>query len=425
MLKKVLYLIACAGLLLPVHAGDMAEPVKSGKFWTMKLKQPLADRDAVKVFGDMRFAPVDSTKIRVPKGGGLTLGKLSFGETLITWDEEKTVSSMQIMVYNKGDDGSIDREAFAAKVKATVTELNSIFGVEGKKRKTSKKDAGLKLDAMIWEWENGVILLEYAETASGKGRARTYTSEFIRLKFGPTVESLEAGGASDAARKSDLKENVRREEDRVWIEGIPMVDQGQKGYCVPATVARVFAYYGMDGVDQHSLAALAKSSGDQGTSPLYMQEVLEEIGRAFHFRVQTIDTEKSRQALIKKYNKAARRDGEGSITLQHIYSHSFDMDVMRSVLVERASDRKKWLAPIKKYIDAGIPVLWSVMLGKFPEKGIPQASGGHMRLIIGYSPDGEKIYYSDSWGSGHELKSMDTDKAALITTFRYALRPSR
>ncbi|MFR4224380.1 MAG: hypothetical protein ACLT38_12745 [Akkermansia sp.] len=39
------------------------------------------------------------------------------------------------------------------------------------------------------------------------------------------------------------------------IQDIPMVDQGQKGYCVVATAARIFAYYGMDYVDQHELAS--------------------------------------------------------------------------------------------------------------------------------------------------------------------------
>ena len=53
-----------------------------------------------------------------------------------------------------------------------------------------------------------------------------------------------------------------------------MVDQGQKGYCVVATAARIFAYYGMDYVDQHELASLANTSADGGTNTAAMAENL-------------------------------------------------------------------------------------------------------------------------------------------------------
>ena len=88
----------------------------------------------------------------------------------------------------------------------------------------------------------------------------------------------------------------------------------------------------------------------------------------------------------------------------------------------RDSRFKKFLAGVKNQIDAGTPVFWGVTLGMFPEPEIPQASGGHMRLIIGYNQKTHKIFYSDSWGAGHERKEMDEDKAFAITHDAFYLK---
>jgi hypothetical protein len=39
----------------------------------------------------------------------------------------------------------------------------------------------------------------------------------------------------------------------VWLGDVPMVDQGQKGYCVVASAERVMRYYGSK-VDENELA---------------------------------------------------------------------------------------------------------------------------------------------------------------------------
>ena len=61
-------------------------------------------------------------------------------------------------------------------------------------------------------------------------------------------------------------------------------------------------------------------------------------------------------------------------------------------------------------------MLWSVRLGLVAEQpSLPQTSGGHMRLIIGYNEKTGEILYSDSWGAGHEMKRMTLDHAFGIT----------
>jgi hypothetical protein len=63
------------------------------------------------------------------------------------------------------------------------------------------------------------------------------------------------------------------------------------------------------------------------------------------------------------------------------------------------------------------------MLGKVPEPGIPQNAGGHMRLIIGYNTAKDLILYSDSWGPGHERKTMSASDAWTMTTGTMSIEP--
>jgi hypothetical protein len=67
----------------------------------------------------------------------------------------------------------------------------------------------------------------------------------------------------------------------------------------------------------------------------------------------------------------------------------------------------------------------ALILGIYPEKGIPQMAGGHLRLIIGYNDETDEIIYTDSWGAGHEQKRMKTPTAYGSTTSLRMIRPGR
>jgi hypothetical protein len=45
-----------------------------------------------------------------------------------------------------------------------------------------------------------------------------------------------------------------------------------------------------------------------------------------------------------------------------------------------------------------------------------------MRLIIGYNMKEQTIIYSDSWGAGHEKKTLPAAEAAAMTTGRYVIK---
>lgn len=374
------------------------------------------------VFTGLPFHKVDETTRRLA-AGRVEMGELEFGEMLVKCAENGAIQSLRLMIYNKGDDGDIDKDGFTAKRTAATAALDKLTGVKGRAVNVGAGDSGVKVKAIVWETEKAVFRMEYSAATKGGFKA-----EFIRLDIGPDKDAIARGGARDAASKSSLKGKVKKEEDgTVFIEGVPMVDQGMKGYCVPATLSRLFAYYGMDGIDQHALAALCNSQGDGGTSTADMQDAMERICKKFHIRITTLEDYHSVvTSICDPYNKIAKKKDKPFISPANDPLAVADPEILKQARAPKPAVVDKWMKDIRKSIDAGIPVLWSVKVGIYKEQvSLPQSRGGHMRMIIGYNAKERTVVYTDSWGAGHERKVIDAAEALSMTTGRYILKPSK
>lgn len=76
-----------------------------------------------------------------------------------------------------------------------------------------------------------------------------------------------------------------------------------------------------------------------------------------------------------------------------------------------------------KYINAGVPILWSVAMNLDPNV---KMKGGHMRIIVGYTRQNgriRKILYRDPWGGNTKYKQVDFDDAQTMTMQIYVLQP--
>jgi hypothetical protein len=216
----------------------------------------------------------------------------------------------------------------------------------------------------------------------------------------------------------------------VLIPDVPMVDQGQKGYCVVACAERLMRYYGLP-TDANELAQVANSDGTRGTNPDEMLAAVKKLGNRLRVRVRQLDAMEVKEflALIAEYNRAAKKSGARHVStagmmldVQRIFS-SMDAAVLRAVRTKSKGDQEKFKREIQQRVDAGIPVLWSVILGLFPEPGVPQEGGGHTRLIIGYNWKTEEVIFTDSWGAGHERKRMALADAMTITLGLSTIEP--
>ena len=140
---------------------------------------------------------------------------------------------------------------------------------------------------------------------------------------------------------------------------------------------------------------------------------------------------------LKEYNKAAKHLKKPELNMNDyvtVSGHSRtvdigDMEKSMDPKVQKAMSMKdkagyaKFIRGIREQTVRGVPLFWSVQLGVYPEPGIPQTAGGHMRLIIGYNEEKGEIIYSDTWGAGHERKHMPDDWAWTITHNLFFLNP--
>jgi len=212
-----------------------------------------------------------------------------------------------------------------------------------------------------------------------------------------------------------------------------MVDQGQRGYCAVATAERLLKYYGKN-IDQHTLAQLADTRTGGGTSAEAMFNMLRKMGRKFGVKAKIHIDFNANVFLkfVKKYNFQAKKEKKrivnpvqnNIINVENVYE-AMDPGILRRTRCKRErTGFKNFLADIEKCVDQGIPLAWSVRLGIVKETPqLPQAGGGHMRIISGYNKTTKKILYSDSWGIDHQRKAMSFEDAWTITCGLYSLDP--
>jgi hypothetical protein len=145
---------------------------------------------------------------------------------------------------------------------AITADLNELTGRQPTDR---GRDAGsaVKAEGRIWEANGTRYLLEWSATKGSNLRAIPFRAEFIRLTVRPNTSVPVPIGTTPETSRDIVKRFVGRDHVEritggdVKLKGLPMVDQGEKGYCVVASVERVLRYYGAT-VDQHELAQVAE-----------------------------------------------------------------------------------------------------------------------------------------------------------------------
>jgi len=366
----------------------------------------------------------------------LLLGGHHVDEAVFRFSEQKPTSA-QLLFYSRGLSKELNERLFDALVEDVQQAITNQVGSAPQKK---ARDTGSVVRADGVEWVHGPskLVLEWSATKN------PFRAEFLRLIVRPNVEEKRAigevtsGNANrQAVKKFSGPEHVVKENGDVKIVDIPMVDQGERGYCVVASVERVMSYYGAT-VDQTELAQIANSDASQGTSTEAMAGSLNKLTGRLGVKVKTLvglDVDEFLK-IIDEYNRAAKRGKTGqekrSAEIRAIEGNVIDVSkcyqqmdpaIYREIRLKKTADVTKFQRDILKNIDEGIPLLWSVNIGMVPEGDLKQYKGGHMRLIIGYNAAKKEIIYSDSWGPGHEEKRMSLEDAWVITAALYSLQP--
>jgi len=363
---------------------------------------------------------------------GLKLWNLPVGETILRSRDDK-LHSFDISIYNRGDNGEMEQEQFKDLTEKWHGLLMEKTSLDGEKMNRSQKGSVVSADRWVWKCPGAFLVL----TSSKSRASRGYTPEFLKLslvsvKYGKEIYEQRSGLTRSMARRRDLIANrVIASNGDVFVQGVPMVDQGRKGYCAVASAERVFRYYGLP-VDQHAMAQIAESSAQGGTNPANMIAALKKVAGRTKTRILVhyeLEGRKIRSEM-KAYNRLIRKNKEGKefregvgIPYQYFLSNCHGPTLREVRAKGTAFDRFK--NQIRDNIDTGTPLLWALQVGVFPERGIPQQGGGHMRLVIGYNPQTDEIIYTDSWGPGHEFKRMSAANAYTATMHLITLKPSQ
>jgi hypothetical protein len=208
----------------------------------------------------------------------------------------------------------------------------------------------------------------------------------------------------------------------VEVTGVPMRNQGEKGYCVAASCERLFRYLGQP-CDMDELAIVCGTDAEQGTSPSVMYSSLTKIDQRYNMRLKLL-----------------------------FIPQGFGLGPAMKNETELERAQKASLPKlVQEHIDAGLPLLWGVILPPgqsgtssdteddkrpmtppfritppFPVRPDPVPDGvGHMRLIIGYNSKTNALIYTDSWGASHERKVMRMGEATDMTTAIFSMSPNR
>ena len=360
--------------------------------WTSNLKKQISTKPAAKqsfhVFG------YDITQV------------------LVDYKDGK-ITSVTFYIFNKGDSKKWNFQ----RLKKALDTLTKLFTQEtGSKAIQNTFQLGSnKVTGLIWHGKQSFdITLKYA---TGKKKAPEFlTVEIFPLGKAPNRLKNEFQVKKVKSTNTDFTKNVKKESDGSVYINIPMVDQGDKGYCVAAVLSRILSYYGSD-IDQHVIAQMAKTDATTGTSFEDTERLLRSAKTKLRFDYKNLYKEdnfisdRSYRKMIRSYNKVASRKKKKKISTSNIPRKNFpalDYSVYKEVRgkARMGSFMRGWVEP---YINKGIPICWSVMI--FPKDATNGKVKGHMRIINGYNKKTNEIIYTDSWGSGHEKKSMSIEKA--------------
>ncbi len=419
------YIKQAAGTLAPATAApaaataykpgpnDKLEPAVVNEAVGQSLfgETPLWTSSATEIAEKLGIPPESKTKTSSSYRSYTKEDYLMFGAhpfSVAMYAENEKVTGFSLVFANKGDlfsargsgEMHFDKDtppAQAAMIvkKAMDKDLAAISATLSKQLGAPQKErfgekAG-RMNMQRWDWRGHAILLAEAE------------GEYVGIQI-VTSAFADAGGKVESVTDTIIRSRAlanleKREGGDVVIGDIPMVDQGPKGYCAPATAERSMRYLGIP-ADMYILANAGQTGFGGGTNVDMML-----TGMAAQIR-------------------SKRR--------------SFD-----------SWESELKIKEIAKYIDKGLPVMWTLCSTKgfndtankrtkerktvtdwaaWREKVTAEAAANslpkdkdtrHIVLIIGYNKDTNEMAFSDSWGDDFKERWITLQEAEQVSDGRF------
>ncbi len=334
---------------------------------------------------------------------GYTLfGAMPYSVALYS-DGAGKVENISIVYANKGDFGStagFARDHFKsigtsppgslaeAMERDEETISAALTGVLGEGTEQRYGESGTRRSITRWDWNGHAFLLSSEE------------GEYVSLAIVST-EIADSGGKSARMSDADLKQQlignvVKSNNGDVVITEIPMVDQGPKGYCVPATFERAMRTMGIE-ADMYLLAMVGQSSAGGGT---VVSVLLDNVKSAVYRKGRRTKEDEIRDLKIRDVK---RYIDQGAPLMWSMCS----IDAYNDLADENTAGRADGGAAFRE--------MMTEKALKLAEKGKPE-DNRHVCMIIGYNESTNEIAVSDSWGKRFELRWVPIEVADWVST---------
>jgi hypothetical protein len=403
-------LVACLLLALPVAQAKAvtAREVNTAFGQEIFVDENLWDDDVDALAQRLRWpleskTSTDSSYRKYPRPDDRLLGCRSYSNAL--YGEEGKVSNMSLVFANKGDavtysPHALNNSKMASERDAQIRKFPQ--QIQNDKRNISEALTRLFGEPLADRFGQGRETRESVKRWDWNGHAFLLASprdEYVVLRI-MSVESANSGGKlriSDSEMRARVASRVeRRSNGDVLLKDMPMVDQGAKGYCVPATWERVMRYMGVP-ADMYVLAMAGQTEVGGGTA---------------------ID------AITAGASDTIMRSG------RRAESASINFDALS----------------VSKYIDRGLPLMWAMFSTQdynnainsrmaarramsdpklwkkelanarmAAKKLIKDSRSRHICMIIGYNKETGEIAVSDSWGPEYAERWITADEAVAVT----------
>lgn len=296
--------------------------------------------------------------------------------------------------YGRRGDLRENRKAIKADAETLETSLTALFGPPVATRIGDGRETREKV--LRWDWNGHSFLL-----AAPRG-------EYVALRIIPTaaVEGEGERRISDPAIRAVLRGRVeRRPNGDVILRDMPMVDQGPKGYCVPATWERVLRYMGIP-ADMYVLAMAGGTRPGGGTATGDLAWAVRDQVAAAGRRIESPNIKLSPEGVAKFIDQ-----GLPVIWGMHSSDEFNALASERSRLRRKMNDPEEWTAYLESEQKADRS--W----GKDP-------ADGHVCMIIGYNAGTGELALSDSWGPEFAERWVTAEEAAKVSQNEFlVIRP--
>ncbi len=301
------------------------------------------------------------------------------------------VSQVDLVFFNKGDsvDGKKWTQQNQRKMKEQWDSIEaSLNNLAGQPKKGSWGAGRVKNRALIWKTENFAFWLEF------KPR------EFIILHITPPNSKGASTTNTASVTEFDGKVNVKKDSNGdVYIHNIPMVDQGGKGYCVPATIERVLKYYNIQDVSMHKIADLCNTQVGGGTTIDSVMTDFRKVSNSFKLRMANVSS--------FSMNTVATMVDKGIPVFWTLFStDEYIKRMIDNTKLRTSEDFNNYMKIIKKQ-----------------KKIDKKIDGAHICLIIGYNHKSKELAVSNSWGEKFAITWIRFADAKVVGRNTFVINP--